>query len=228
MKLNQQEKAIVEKIEKFSTPPLSILDVGCGKGAVISHCKSQLNIKVCGIDQHKQTVDDLIEKNIDAKVGDAREIPFPDEQFDWVLISNALHHIPNADKALTECFRVAKHGVIVSELWYDTTIKCQQLGAEIDSWCKKLHQALGFYHRVYLNAGEVISLIRQPNITSIEVRYGLDMVQTNLDYWLDHQKEYLEKLSANHVFLWELENLKAKMKNQSLCEPGWMIITLQK
>ncbi|WP_058505094.1 class I SAM-dependent methyltransferase [Legionella nautarum] len=228
MTINQQEREIIQTIRQFSPQPRSLLDVGCGEGKVIKYCQENLKIDVIGVDQHAENVEKLIGKGIKAKVGDARELPFSNEQFDWVIIANVLHHIPNANKALNECLRVAKFGVIASELWYDRSIKSQQYGHELDSWCKSLHQALGFYHRRYLNSGEIIALIQKINIASIDVHYGLSLMETTIDYWLNDQKTYLEQLPENHVLLWELENLKAKFKNKPLCEPGWLQVILKK
>ncbi|WP_058497039.1 MULTISPECIES: class I SAM-dependent methyltransferase [Legionella] len=228
MNINQQERAIIQTLRQFSPQPSSLLDVGCGEGAVIKYCQKNLKIEVMGIDQHEETVEQLITNGVKAKVGDARVLPFSDEQFEWVIIANVLHHIPNANKALNECLRVAQFGVIASELWYDRSIKLQQYGHEIDTWCKTLHQALGFYHRRYLNSGEIIALIHKINVASIDVHYGLNLIETTIDYWLNDQQDYLEQLPKNHVLLWELENLKAKLKNKPLCEPGWLQVILKK
>jgi ubiquinone/menaquinone biosynthesis C-methylase UbiE len=228
MTMNQQEREIIQTLRQFSPQPSSVLDVGCGAGKVIKYCQENLKIDVAGIDQHPETVEELISKGIKAKVGDARELSFKNEQFDWVIIANVLHHIPNANKALNECLRVAKFGVIASELWYDRAIKSQQYGYELDNWCKTLHQALGFYHRRYLNSGEIIALIQKVNIASIDVHYGLSLIETTIDYWLNDQKDYLEQLPKNHVLLWELENLKAKLINKPLSEPGWLQVILKK
>ena len=45
--------------------------------------------------------------------GDAREMPFPDEYFDIILLSNVIEHIPQTEKLLKEIHRVMKkHAVL--------------------------------------------------------------------------------------------------------------------
>lgn len=46
--------------------------------------------------------------NLTFAVADAARLPYPDAAFDRVLVSNALHLFPNAEKALSEAARVLK------------------------------------------------------------------------------------------------------------------------
>lgn len=46
---------------------------------------------------------------------DAQSLTYDDKAFDWVFVSDGLHHCALPHKALTEMYRVAKQGVIVFE-----------------------------------------------------------------------------------------------------------------
>jgi ubiquinone/menaquinone biosynthesis C-methylase UbiE len=46
---------------------------------------------------------------------DVEELSFTDNQFDWVLVHNGLHHCYSPHKALMEMLRVAKIGIVVVE-----------------------------------------------------------------------------------------------------------------
>ncbi len=51
--------------------------------------------------------------NLTFEVADATSLPYEDESFDSVLISNALHVMPEPEKALEEIDRVLRHGGIL-------------------------------------------------------------------------------------------------------------------
>jgi len=46
---------------------------------------------------------------------DAEKLELPDEEFDFCIAHNGLHHCASPHRALLEMFRVAKKGVLVSE-----------------------------------------------------------------------------------------------------------------
>jgi SAM-dependent methyltransferase len=48
---------------------------------------------------------------------DALKLPFPDASFDYVIISAALHHLPQPHLGLLETYRVASKGALVLEAY---------------------------------------------------------------------------------------------------------------
>jgi|GEM_PF-2572280 len=87
----------------------TVLDLGCGNGVSTNNIKGQL---VIGLDLSESQ---LIKAKKDFTnkqfiVGDAIKLPFKDDSFDLVLAINLLHHIPNTEKVLEECWRVLKKG----------------------------------------------------------------------------------------------------------------------
>jgi SAM-dependent methyltransferase len=105
-----------------------VLDMGCGRGAVLTAVARRLRTgRVTGVDlwsTHDQSgnAPDVTRRNaslegvgdrVDIETGDMRALPFPDEAFDIVVSSLAIHNIPsNADraKAIAEAWRVLKPG----------------------------------------------------------------------------------------------------------------------
>jgi len=59
--------------------------------------------------------------NVVPKVGDARMLPYPDDQFDGAFLVTVLGEIPMQDQALAELHRVVRHDgrVVVGELFGD-------------------------------------------------------------------------------------------------------------
>ena len=88
-----------------------ILDVGCGSGWItVQYALGYAD--VYAIDITAEAVE-LTKKHIEYKqisanvsVGNAEKIDYPDNYFDLVVCSGVLHHTPNYEKAIKECYRV--------------------------------------------------------------------------------------------------------------------------
>ncbi|GGD47563.1 class I SAM-dependent methyltransferase [Paenibacillus nasutitermitis] len=105
-----------------------VLDIGCGRGLVLNAAAHKLTTgKAVGIDiwnKQDQSGNDpdatrrnsLIEgvaERVEIVNGDARSMPFADNEFDVVVSSLAIHNIPSSEeryRALSEIMRVLKTG----------------------------------------------------------------------------------------------------------------------
>ena len=87
-----------------------MLDLGCGSGLAGKEFQDFFKADLIGID----VVDMRVEK-IPFKVFDGLNIPFPDNNFDCVLIAYVLHHTKEPDYLLKEARRVARNRIIVYE-----------------------------------------------------------------------------------------------------------------
>jgi len=93
-----------------------ILDVCCGTGDQLFHF-AKLGIKAVGIDINPEMIkiakkrkDKLGVKTISFLIGDAAELPFKENSFDFSLISLGLHEVKESlrDKIIFEMKRVVK------------------------------------------------------------------------------------------------------------------------
>lgn len=110
-------------------PDSQVLDLGCGRGALLTRIARQLgpNGKVTGLDlwlswdqSHnkmavaQKNVDDLgLTDRVNLVTGDMTKLDFPDESFDVVTSSFAIHNIKNEQariNAVKEAIRVLKPG----------------------------------------------------------------------------------------------------------------------
>ena len=92
-----------------------MLDVGCGDGSLMNLLVKEKNIEVRGLELEKQNVQECIYKGLPVIQGNAEtELhQFPDQSFDYVILSQTLQAFYNPDKVLKELLRVGK-SVIVS------------------------------------------------------------------------------------------------------------------
>ena len=90
----------------------SVLDVGCGDGAVTNSLVDD-GLEVTGIDASKVALSYFRGKSI---VGDIEKLPFANDSFDVVISTEVLEHLPpkKGDLVLAELERVARKAIILS------------------------------------------------------------------------------------------------------------------
>ncbi|MDC1071630.1 class I SAM-dependent methyltransferase [Arenicellales bacterium nBUS_48] len=107
------EKVARELVSHYELPENPrILDVGCGKGFLLfDFLKVRPDAEVYGIDISEYAIENA-KKEIQGrlKVGNAVDLPWPDDYFDLVISINTFHNLFNfqLDRALKEFERVGK------------------------------------------------------------------------------------------------------------------------
>jgi len=95
--------------EKCGNTPRTILVVGCGGGIEAAVLGLLLKAQVTGIDV-ATNFDERAARIANLQYGDATNMDFDDESFDFVFSFHALEHIPDYRKALSEMRRVLRPG----------------------------------------------------------------------------------------------------------------------
>jgi SAM-dependent methyltransferase len=90
--------------------PRRVLEVGGGEGELAERIRNELGAEVIGIDQSERMVEIQRHKGIDARVGDAHELPFEDGEFDVAVAAWMLYHVRDLDRTLSELARVLRPG----------------------------------------------------------------------------------------------------------------------
>ena len=109
--MKKEFKVIADLLSKDTR----VLDVGCGDGSLMNFLVKEKNIEVRGLELGKNNVQECIYKGLPVIQGNAETelFQFPDQSFDYVILSQTLQAFYNPDKVLKELLRIGK-SVIVS------------------------------------------------------------------------------------------------------------------
>mgnify|MGYP000644905748 FL=1 len=108
--MKQEFKIIADNIENNTR----VLDVGCGDGVLIEYLKKEKNVDVRGLEISKDKVQICISKGLTVIEGNA-EIDlkqFPNNSFDYVVLSQTLQAFVNPEKVINELLRVGKKAIV--------------------------------------------------------------------------------------------------------------------
>jgi len=93
-------------------PGASVLDVGCGTGALVNRVADKFGIEGHGIDTEENMIAEA-KKNypqMDFQIARCDQMPFADHSFDAVFTCMAYHHFDNKEGFAKEAARVLKPG----------------------------------------------------------------------------------------------------------------------
>ncbi|MBU0663242.1 MAG: methionine biosynthesis protein MetW [Proteobacteria bacterium] len=102
-------------IASWIEPGSRVLDLGCGEGELLSFLKREKRVKGTGIESSEAKVTKCIEKGVQVLQGDITEEvhDYPDNSFDYVILSQTLQQVLEPDILIKELLRVGKK-IIVS------------------------------------------------------------------------------------------------------------------
>lgn len=126
-------KPIVKRFRDYYhlSPKASILDIGCGKGFMLFDFLELIpELKVTGIDISEYAIENAMEAvKPFLKIGNAKELPYPDNSFDLVISINTIHNLKADDckKALQEIERVSRKYKFVTVDAYRNELERERL-----------------------------------------------------------------------------------------------------
>lgn len=118
MAFKRRVRTIFEWVPPPDDETAVILDAGCGRGFYLNYYRYVSKVKLVGLE-----LDDAIIRKAQANVGHLPDIslvqanlyhlPFPDNTFHAVIMSEILEHVDDDARALREAYRVLKPGGVV-------------------------------------------------------------------------------------------------------------------
>ena len=154
----------------------SVLDIGSGRGEFIHIIKEFKSFSKLTANDIEQRSGDFIKEHfkdieIDFVKANADDLPFDDNSFDTVCISNSLHHLSNMDKILVEMKRVLRDGgnFIVNEMYCDDQTEAQISHVLLHHWFAKIDVISGRYHDDTFTKSKIKEIIINLDLSNFEV-----------------------------------------------------------
>lgn len=95
--------------------PSSVLDVGCAEGFIAAKASELFGCSSVGVEMGGQACKRATElTKVPVLSASADSLPFANNSFDVVTMTEVIEHLENPLQALAECWRVARKGVIIT------------------------------------------------------------------------------------------------------------------
>ena len=108
--MKKEFKVISDLIEETS----KVLDVGCGDGELMKYLFENKNVNIRGLEISKKSVQNCLSKGLTVIEGNAENdlVQFPENSFDYVVLSQTLQAFINTEKVVNELLRVGKKAIV--------------------------------------------------------------------------------------------------------------------
>ncbi|SIQ40610.1 class I SAM-dependent methyltransferase [Halanaerobium kushneri] len=120
--LNQTADSSEQELEA-EQPEIKLLDLGGGTGELVRYLPGNITVTIA--DPSQAMLAEGRKKDFKQQVNhvlaDGADLPFDSDSFDYLTISDALHHFRRVDSALNEAARVLKPGGKLYILEFDPT-----------------------------------------------------------------------------------------------------------
>lgn len=152
-----RHSAFFKALLKGRPRPMKFLEVGIG-AATFSMAIASLSRKVWAIDKNPGVVKDAKRRckrlgaDVDIRLGDAFDIPFPDDSFDIAFSQGVLEHFTDEEihKLVQEQLRVAKQVLFsVPSEWHPNKLIGNERFMSVKEWLKILDGFNVTEHKLY-------------------------------------------------------------------------------
>ncbi len=91
-----------------------VLDLGCGDGTLLAYLRETCQITGYGLEIDDDNIVDCIKAGVNVIHADLNEglSDFPDDSFDYVMMTQAIQTIHSPDKLLLEMLRIGRQGIV--------------------------------------------------------------------------------------------------------------------
>jgi len=96
-----------------------VLDLGCGNGELLEYLVKAKGVKGRGIELSEQGVLACVRRGLSVRQGNLNEglADYPDQSFDYVVLSQTLPYLSDANRIVQEMLRVGRYGVVSFPNW---------------------------------------------------------------------------------------------------------------
>lgn len=113
-KNNKKTRFDLEIIANLIEERSKVLDIGCGNGQLLEILKNTKKVDVRGLEISSKCVSKAVAKGISVIQGDANSDlkNYPDNSFDYAILSQTLQAMSNPQKTIEEMVRIAQYAII--------------------------------------------------------------------------------------------------------------------
>lgn len=167
-----------------------LLDIGCGRGRWLSFFYANYGALSTGIDLSDEAVSICHKKGFSVIQGSITDMPFENDQFDFISSITVLLHLPYEIKkdAISEIYRVLKPGgkvFLIESTWQDPSPHVFSLS--IEEWVslfekykmKLIHKSGHYFNLFRINLPKFVPF---RDAVAITLDYPLDYILMNYFY----------------------------------------------
>lgn len=186
LKMDKRTKRFLEVIERLGKP--RILEIGMGQGRFLKKIAGfRPDAELYGIDISKSAINaascDSFLKG-EFVVGDAQNVPFPQNFFDVVVIMDVVEHLDNPQKAILEIRRVLRpYGI------FHFYVPCENQPFTLD-WFLRKTNFLNFKDFTKIHFGH-IQYFSQADIKELVSPYFSKIIITYSAHWISQIFHFL-------------------------------------
>ena len=216
--VENEHQTLIDLVTSFS--PTSVLDIGCGDGALIA-ALAERGVRCEGIEPDPVSLTACRTRGVVVHEGRAEALEFADQAFDIAVFQHSLHHIEWIERALLEAARVTKTALLVMEASYALDFRSQQIALGFDALLKKLDRRSGMIHALSPTATELAGpLIAYGMHLTFQTQFSLR--PASLTRVCKLVEERLAKVGQEADKL-ELSRLTDEARVAGLSQPGRLI-----
>ena len=111
---NHNRRLDYDTIVELIPQGASVLDLGCGRGGLLSRLKQRGHERLVGLELDEQAIVTCVRRGLDVVHADLNQglASFVDEQFDFVALSQTLQSINDVQRVICEMLRVGRRGIV--------------------------------------------------------------------------------------------------------------------
>lgn len=149
-----------------------LLDVATGEGNFLRFLLDSVASfdSATGLDSNKESLaaakNKLFPFKVDLVHGNIRKLPFEENYFDFVTVSNAMHHFEQPVKAIISMMKVLVSGgrVLINETICNSATPAQEAYLDFHSLKADIDIAMGAYHRHYYSRDGLFALLQEAHV----------------------------------------------------------------